>query len=118
MSLAATHAMPPRSRRIEQVSSASRPVGARTSRRSSSGLTFSFNIFTTLQQGSGLAGIRRDAGEHPLELAQRLADVDSAGAEPEFANGALVSAGAFLDDRDRLPDLPVCFKVAHEQRRV
>src|ERR1700753_3867132 len=66
----------------------------------------------------GAPGERRLPREHSLKLDQRLAYGNVAVFKDELADGSLVGAASFLDNRQSLPDLPGVFKIAKEQNRV
>src|SRR3954447_21423943 len=97
---------------VARASSASRPVGARTSTRSPR----SSASVTMFHQPFAEAPIHRDAGQHADELFQRCAELD-ARAEAQLADCALMAAAAILDGGDRLADLPIRFEVAQQDHR-
>src|SRR5690242_18161900 len=91
------------------------PQGARTRTRSSS-----LGSALTLSPPGGTLRCEKLwlPGEDTLEVCERGADLDTPGPEGELANRLLVSAGAFLHHRDRLPHPPARLEVTEEQDRV
>src|SRR5690606_17519851 len=69
---------------------------------------------------TGPAGADRvgHPGEDPGEVAQRLADPDTLAGHGELADGALVRAGAFLENRQRLAHLALGLEVTQQDDGV
>src|SRR5688572_4421233 len=96
---------------MEASNSASRPVGARSRTRSPKALC-SPPLSATgagafhCEQRLALSNVVGHSGEHPLELPEWLAYPDPSIGHLKLADGQLMRAAAFLQYRDRLPDLP------------
>src|SRR4051812_27232735 len=93
---------------------ASRPRGAWIRTRNS----ISGAPCVLVRQQRQAAFVVGDAGDDALEIRERVADLDAAFREPEFADGQLVRAGAALDHRDRLEQAAARFEKAEQQDAV
>src|SRR5690242_4279637 len=67
---------------------------------------------------AGIAGEAGHATEDPLEMCEWLTNGDAVRVDAHLADGVLMSACAFLDDRNGAADLTERFEVADEQDGV
>src|SRR3954447_16422121 len=102
-----------------QARTASRPVGARTTTRCSrSSRSGGIGLPLRAHQWLGSSQVLEPSAEHPLEVLDLSSDPDPAGADAQLAHRVLVSAGAPLDQRDRLADLAEGLEVAQQDHRI
>ncbi|EEF22701.1 conserved hypothetical protein, partial [Ricinus communis] len=102
-----------------RITCASRPRGARIRMRSSTPpLSCGRRGDIAIAQQRLRARVAGRARQHPLEVGQRLADLDAVRSEAELADRLLVRVGAALDHRDRLQQVAARLEVPEVQHRV
>src|SRR5688500_20073698 len=75
-------------------------------------------VVVLFHQWTGFSHVCWNSGQHPLEITQRIPDVETSFANLAFPDCALVVPAASLDHRNSLPDCSIHLEIAHEYHRV